>query len=249
MGKHPIVHIELAAKDPSQSAAFYRELFGWQSQHAPELNYTMFQPEGGPGGGFLTIGEHGTRQGEIRVYVGTDDVDATLKRAEALGATTLMGRSEIPGVGWFGVLSDPAGVPIGLFAPLDAGAAPPATPPGKHAIINVKISARDQAESARFYHELFGWRITPMPEIDYTMFDPEGGPTGGFITLGEHEVLRSPFCLDVRTDDVAATLGRAEALGGTTVHPKTELPGYGWMGGLADPAGTQIWLFTPNPAN
>lgn len=244
MGKHPICHIELAAKDQAQSARFYSDLFGWQTQHIPEMSYTTFAATGGPGGGFLKIGEHEVKEGDIHVFVATDNIGATLKRAESLGGKTLTGESEIPHVGWFAVLADPAGTtmclfkPKGEYRPSEGGKA-------KHPICHIEIPAKDGAESGTFYGALFGWQIHTAPEFNYTMFSAEGGPGGGFITIGEHGVKPNDFHVYVLTDDIDATLKRAESLGGKTLTGKSEIPGTGWMAGLLDPAGTQCWLYTP----
>jgi uncharacterized protein len=57
----------------------------------------------------------GAKVGEVLIYVVTDDIEATLAKAEALGAKTLTPRTEIP-QGWFAVFADPAGIRIALFA-------------------------------------------------------------------------------------------------------------------------------------
>ena len=63
MSNHPIVHIEIPAKDLPGAEKFYGEVFGWNIQSDPTYNYSMFQAEGGPGGGFVTTGEEGTTAG------------------------------------------------------------------------------------------------------------------------------------------------------------------------------------------
>jgi hypothetical protein len=76
----------------------------------------MFQPDPGPGGGFVKVGEQPPyKPGEVLIYVSTDDIDATLAKAESLGAKTLVPKTEIPQTGWFAFFSDPTGNRIGLF--------------------------------------------------------------------------------------------------------------------------------------
>jgi predicted enzyme related to lactoylglutathione lyase len=50
-------------------------------------------------------------------YLGTDDVDASTARAKELGATVFVEPADIPGVGRFSVLQDPAGATFALFKP------------------------------------------------------------------------------------------------------------------------------------
>lgn len=111
---HPIVHIEIPVNDIDTGGGFYAELFGWETQPYPELSYMTFATGDGPGGGFTRVDGEMARQGEVLIYVYTDDIPATLAKAESLGATTITPKTEIPGMGWFGVFRDPAGNRIAL---------------------------------------------------------------------------------------------------------------------------------------
>jgi len=111
---HPIVHVELSANDREAAGKFYSELFGWQVQDHPEMNYATFEAAGGPGGGFAPVGGN-MPAGQTLVHVGTDDIDASLAKVEQLGGTTLMPKTEIPNIGWFGLFKDPTGNIVGLY--------------------------------------------------------------------------------------------------------------------------------------
>lgn len=119
MAEHAIVHIEIPASDTQGAGKFYADLFGWKLHNVPEMNYLMFQPESGPGGAFVQPGdtpahfEH--RPGQMLLYVGTDDIDATLQQVEQLGGKIVARKTEIPGQGWFGVFTDPAGNQVALY--------------------------------------------------------------------------------------------------------------------------------------
>jgi predicted enzyme related to lactoylglutathione lyase len=118
MSKHPVVHIEFPASDPAAASKFYADLFGWKIQAVPEFNYYMFEAEGGPGGGFTTLGgQMGYKPGELLVYVETDNIEASLAQVEALGGKTLTPRMEIPGQGWFAFFADPTGNRVALYTP------------------------------------------------------------------------------------------------------------------------------------
>ncbi len=122
MSNHPIVHIEIPAKHTREAGKFYGDLFGWKIEADPSYNYVQFQAEGGPGGGFAEVGESNApiqyKPDSLLVYVSTDDIDATLAKAESLGGKTLLSKTEIPQVGWWAVFSDPTGNRIGLFTGL-----------------------------------------------------------------------------------------------------------------------------------
>ncbi|MBX6342355.1 MAG: VOC family protein [Thermomicrobiaceae bacterium] len=118
MANHPIVHVEFPASDPESAGRFYAELFGWQITTDPEMGYVMFAPGSGPEGGFPPADGGMNAPGRVLVYVGTDDVDASLAKAESLGGRVVVRKTEIPGVGWFGVFTDPTGNAVGLFSAL-----------------------------------------------------------------------------------------------------------------------------------
>ncbi|MFI5272850.1 MAG: VOC family protein [Ktedonobacterales bacterium] len=65
---------------------------------------------------FVQVGEAtDAKIGEVLIYIFTDDIDATLAKAEALGAKTLTPKTEIPH-GWFAAFADPAGNRIALYS-------------------------------------------------------------------------------------------------------------------------------------
>jgi hypothetical protein len=117
MSKHPITHIEISTNDRLALGAFYKSLFDWETTDMPEMNYMTFTTGEGVGGGFNPVGEDNP-PGTITFYVDTDDVTASLKKAESLGATILTPESDIPGVGKYGFFRDPSGNMIGLIKPL-----------------------------------------------------------------------------------------------------------------------------------
>jgi len=119
MSNHSIVHVEIPALDPTKAGTFYADLFNWNIKVDPSFDYHMFQVEPGPAGGFVKVGEHpgqpSYKPGEVLIYVSTDDIDATLAKAESLGGKILVPKTEIPQTGWFAFFSDPTGNRIGLF--------------------------------------------------------------------------------------------------------------------------------------
>ena len=118
MAAHPIVHIEFPATNTKAAGAFYKDVFDWKIETDPNFDYTMFPPEGGPGGGFVAVGDSGPVPyaiGQPLIYIGTDDIEASLRKIESSGGKTVLPKTEIPGVGWFGVFTDPSGNRVGLF--------------------------------------------------------------------------------------------------------------------------------------
>jgi predicted enzyme related to lactoylglutathione lyase len=120
MTKRNIVHIEIPTQNDQASGEFYRQLFGWQIVRDEQMNYTMWEPQVGPGGGFNPIGAD-VKAGEVLIYVDSEDIDADLKQAEALGGTILHPKDEIPTIGWFGMFKDPSGNTIALYTSMQTG--------------------------------------------------------------------------------------------------------------------------------
>ena len=118
MSKHPIVHIEISAKDRVAASKFYADVFGWKVEQVPEMNYATFEAEGGPGGGFNPVTEENPA-GTVTVYIGAEDIPGTLAKITALGGKVLAPEMEIPGVGWFAMFADPSGNQLALFKSID----------------------------------------------------------------------------------------------------------------------------------
>ena len=115
MSKHPIVHVEISAKDRKESAEFYSKVFGWQMNHIDEMSYTTFATgENEVGGGLNPVTEENP-VGTVLVYIGTDDIEGTLAEIEAHGGQLVAPKHEIPGMGWFAVFKDPTGNVMALY--------------------------------------------------------------------------------------------------------------------------------------
>jgi len=118
MTKRNIVHIEIPTNNSKESADFYQKLFGWHIEHFEEMNYTMWDPHEGPGGGFSPVSE-GAKPGEVMIYVNSEDIEADLKRAAELGGTIVQNKMEIPNTGWWGVFQDLTGNNIALYTSMN----------------------------------------------------------------------------------------------------------------------------------
>jgi predicted enzyme related to lactoylglutathione lyase len=115
MSAHPIVHIELSAKDAKSAAKFYATVFEWKVEAFQGGDYLTFEAKPGPGGGFNII-DNDHKAGEIIPYIQVEDIDAMLAKVGANGGTTLQGKTPIPGEGHFALFEDPSGNRLGLFS-------------------------------------------------------------------------------------------------------------------------------------
>jgi predicted enzyme related to lactoylglutathione lyase len=118
LGEGVFVWDELHTSDPAAAKSFYGEVLGWSARDEDMggFTYTIFQNRAGTDvGGCMQLMEGMQAPPHWLVYIGTDDVDATTARAKELGATIHVEPADIPHVGRFSVLQDPAGAAFGLF--------------------------------------------------------------------------------------------------------------------------------------
>jgi predicted enzyme related to lactoylglutathione lyase len=115
----PVVWFEVIGKDANALRSFYSDLFGWNFEVAPEMDYGMVTADANGGGisGGIGAGPEGTDTSYQTVYAGVDDVDAALQKAESLGAKTVMPPMDIPMGGRIALFADPQGHTFGLFKP------------------------------------------------------------------------------------------------------------------------------------
>jgi hypothetical protein len=113
----------------------------------------------------------------------------------------------------------------------------------KRNIVHIEFSTRDPKESAKFYGDLFGWKMETDESFDYTQWDPGIPPGGGFspVSMG---ATAGEVMVYVASEDIEADLKRASELGATVVREKSEIPGTGWWGVFKDPTGNACALYT-----
>ena len=123
-----IVHFEIPFDDGERARAFYREVFGWELMELPDMNYTLATT--GPSGeagptepGFINGGMM-QRDPSVAaapvVVIDVEDIDATLTKIGELGGSTLVGRTEVGGMGWSAYFKDSDGNVVGLRESLPA---------------------------------------------------------------------------------------------------------------------------------
>ena len=115
MGK-PVVHWELWSEDPQRVADFYAEVFDWNIQHVPELDYRLVETggEGGINGGIMKP-QRGPWPGNMAFYIDVDDLAAYRQKIVEAGGKIVVEEMEVPGVGSLSLFEDPEGRVLGLW--------------------------------------------------------------------------------------------------------------------------------------
>lgn len=114
---NPFVHVELNTTDPDKAKAFYGSLFDWKLEEmpmGPGMTYTLIEPGAGTGGGLMKNPVPGAPSSWL-AYVEVNDVKAATEKAASLGARVMKDVTEVPGMGWFSVITDPTGAALGLW--------------------------------------------------------------------------------------------------------------------------------------
>lgn len=109
-------------------------------------------------------------------------------------------------------------------------------------VVHVEILGVDAPNLQRFYGELFGWKITLNPiGYGYIPVAPASPVTltGGVGASPQRQPL---VIFYVKVADPAATLKRAESLGGKIVMPPLDVPGGITFARFADPEGNVIGI-------
>jgi len=109
----PIVHIEFASSDFARTAAFYGELFGWQTQQNAAASYMKFDGADGPSGGWVRA-DMVQSAGPIP-YLVVADLQGTIDKVEKAGGRIIARRMAFAGGGEVGLVADPDGNVLGLW--------------------------------------------------------------------------------------------------------------------------------------
>jgi predicted enzyme related to lactoylglutathione lyase len=125
-------------------------------------------------------------------------------------------------------------------------------------VVHFEIPADDLDRAKSFYGSVFGWELqtVPMNEGEYTSVKTTevdeqtqlptepGAINGGMFQRAEQ--LTSPV-ITIDVDGIDDALKQIEAEGGTTVTPRTAIPGMGAFAYFKDPEGNVLGLWETNP--
>ena len=126
-------------------------------------------------------------------------------------------------------------------------------------VVHFEIPADDLDRAKSFYGAVFGWELqtAPMDGGEYTSVrttdvDEEtqqptepGAINGGMFVRSESTVTTPVITIDV--DGIDDALKQIEAEGGSTVTPRTAIPGMGAFAYFKDPEGNVMGLWETTP--
>jgi hypothetical protein len=243
--------VDLATGDLDGAKAFYGALFGWamEDQEMPpgvDGYYTMAYLDGGSVAG---IGNQPPDAPEgmppvWTTYFAVDDVDEVVARVEGAGGTVMMPTMQIMGSGRMAMVVDPTGGMVGLW---EAGEHKGAQVVNQHgALVWNELITPEPDTAADFYDAILGTTHETGPmggDGDYTVINVDGRSVAGAMALPEHQGVPTAWTVYFATDDIDATVAKAEALGGTVMN-RVDSPA-GPLAVIADPQGAVFQVMQP----
>jgi predicted enzyme related to lactoylglutathione lyase len=232
--------------DVDGAKAFYSALFGWTTEEAGP-------PEETGGYGFFLlngkmVGGYGPQQSPgppfWSCYVSVDDADASAKKIEAAGGTTIMAPMDVMEAGRMGVFQDTTGAFFSIWQPGMHKGAGVVSEPG--AFCWSELSTRDVDGAIAFYAAVFGWKANVHEgEMTYVEFELNGTTMAGMMPMPAEVPAQVPpyWLVYFMVDDVDAGSAKAESLGATTMVPPMNIPDGGRFSVQTDPQGAMFGLF------
>lgn len=112
----PVMQWQILAKDPEAASAFYSGLFGWRVNSDNPLGYRTIDTGSSDGinGGIWPSPADGHNL--VQLFIRVESVPDYLKRAEQLGARTIIPPQTLPEGDVLAIVLDPQGIPFGLMS-------------------------------------------------------------------------------------------------------------------------------------
>lgn len=237
------IWIDLATDDVEASAAFYREVVGFETEPGdPQF------------GGYATSRKDGRRVCAITpkmdpsqptawsTYLHSADAAATVAKAQEHGAQVVVEPMTIGDFGTMAVLVDPTGAAVGVWQPDTHTGAELANEPGAWGWAH--CNTPDPERAGAFYGEVFGIAVEPMDVGGMSMLSlsVDGRPVAG-ISEPMGGAPGAWWSTDFVVEDCDAATERARSAGATVVVEPFDFP-FGRNAIITDPHGAAVGLFS-----
>jgi uncharacterized protein len=249
--------------DADAAMSFYTELFGWEAEdtmpEGVEGTHYMCRLRGRDVAAIASRPEGAPPVSAWTTYVWVDDVDATMARVRESGGSILKEPFDSLDGGRIGVIADPAGAALGIWAPGTYEGAQLVNEPSAYSMS--ALMTDDPHGSKRFYGSVFGWGIETfaMGEDEMVMWLVEGYVGGEPEQPVRRDVVATMLPLSANGEgppphwdvdfwiaDVDAATVKVEELGGRVLTPPFDIPGTGLrQGAFMDPQGATFSLTQP----
>lgn len=240
---------ELATTDVEGAIRFYGDVVGLGTREygGAGMRYVQWTSAGDGVGGVVPLAETARASGvppHWAAYVMADDVDALTRRAETLGGRALVPPTDIPTVGRFSVIADPAGATIAMLDPIGPDVDEPAEVADGHVSWH-ELMTSDREQAFDFYAALFGWRkhhAVDTPMGPYQVWGRGERALGGMMTIPAGENVPPHWMYYWKVPDLDGAVVRVTAGGGRVIHGPHEVPGGSRVAQCFDPQGAAFAL-------
>jgi len=254
--KHPpgaFCWIELGTTDPVAAKQFYASLFGWTINDMPmgpgEI-YTIYTLAGRQAAASYGLNAEMRSHGvppHWMIYIAVDSADGIAAKAAAAGGKIIAPAFDVMDFGRMAVLRDPAGAGFSVWQAKSHTGIGIAGVPGS--LCWADLMTPVPSDAAKFYGELFGWKIEPGKDASGYLHIKNGETFIGGMPPAEHRNPNAPphWLLYFLVDNCDASAAAAKAAGARFYVEPMTLEGVGRMAVVADPQGAVFALFQPAP--
>ena len=234
---------DLTTSDLDDAQRFYGALHGWEFEAMPAGEggpYVMARKAGANVCGLTESADHPPHWNN---YVTVDSADAAAQRAEELGGTAVMPAFDVMDVGRMAMVQDPTSAVLCLWEAKTNIGAQRINEPG--AMTWNDLTTPDADAAAKFYGELFGWRIEEIPEaFGYRVIYNGERSNGGILPqrpdMGDAPPAWMPY---FGTEDVEQAVEKVPELGGRVLTQPMPVPNGAFIV-ITDPQGATSALWS-----
>ena len=239
---------ELITPDMAGAKRFYGDLVGWSAQDMPPMPgaepYSILNADGNGVAGMMNLGEPMKAEGmppNWTGYICVDDCDAAAAKAKALGGSVRREPLDIPGIGRFAIVADPAGAIFAIMKPIPPeGGRPAPDPAAMGQVAWHELLGAAPETGFDFYGQMFGWTKDEAHDMGpvgaYQLFSNQDGQVGGMMKKPDDAPMAC-WNFYFRAGDIDAAAGRAKAGGAQILLEPMEVPGGDWVFQGVDPQG------------
>jgi predicted enzyme related to lactoylglutathione lyase len=114
-----VVHFEIPADNVERLSKFYKDVFGWKITKAPMPDFDYWLISTGPEGKSVGGGMYKKEDANDgpRNFIQVSEIDTVISAFKKAGGKVLMGKQEVPNIGFTFIGVDPEGNKIGLHEP------------------------------------------------------------------------------------------------------------------------------------
>ena len=244
---HKPVWTDLATSDAEAAREFYGKVFGWKVEVNPDPQYGGYALAKVGGKDVAGIGPKQMEEAPTAwtVYIGTQDADDTVKKAQAAGGNVIVPTMAVGDQGKMAIIQDPSGAMIGVWQSQNMTGAQLIDKPNSMGWAELNSRGVDKAKP--FYTKLFNWGEKTTPGAgenpEYTEFQTGGQSIAGAMEMNPMVPAEVPsyWLVYFNVDNVDKAFKHVTDAGGKEMLAPQDMPG-GRFAIVSDPQGASFGL-------